>query len=695
MFAKLTRTSFFAALLLSLSPLTAQVVIVNGASYAPGQPMAPGSFASAFGSNLCQQQAYGSFISPGQLPTTLGGCSLTVNGTPAMMQFVSPGQINFIVPASLGSGNAAIVVNNGSQTFHGSMGIAGAAPGVFALNSMGMGNGAMVNQMMGWKAGPFSVTTNGAATPVSMFLTGMNLSGTPTVSVGGMSAMVTYFGNAPGLAGLQQINFQLTPQMAGAGRVPVVVTSAGQVSNVTNMLLLPTNSMMQGMPGWGSGMMIDEDMPRAREMSTLALNSSNHTIVVSDANDDALRILSLDTRQVVSTITLPQGSEAEAVAVNDSGTLAAVALTARAAVAVISLNSNNAVTVINTGGYPARLKFTGSTLLVTNASTGTVSVIDTTALALTHTVNVGFGPVGIDAANGTAVVANMQAGSLSLINLSDYSVSTIALPAGVRPHEVAISTQENVAVVSAPMTGALFLLNLTTKNLTSISIPSATPMGSGSLAAYQNFVFIGNQMASSVSMLDLGSGAITATFPVDPGPRSLAVDPTGGQLVVLCEGTGVVDLMSLADHHLVTRFNAGASNRSGTWNYPVISSVTPAQAAPGSAAFTITINGSNLQSVTSLQFLVPGALTGTGGGMMGGGMGGNGFGGGMMGGGFTSRIDPNINVSNFQVNSAGTVITATVQVLSAAATGTRQIYLSTGQGFVMMMFGGGAVFTVN
>ena len=34
----------------------------------------------------------------GQLPTSLGGCSVTVNGTSAMMHYASPGQINFIVP---------------------------------------------------------------------------------------------------------------------------------------------------------------------------------------------------------------------------------------------------------------------------------------------------------------------------------------------------------------------------------------------------------------------------------------------------------------------------------------------------------------------------------------------------------------------------------------------------------------------
>src|ERR1035437_2791297 len=75
----------------------AQMSVVNGASFDPAQPIAPGSFTTIFGQSLCPQTMAGDWVAPGQLPTTLGGCSVAVNGTSAMMQYVSPGQINFII----------------------------------------------------------------------------------------------------------------------------------------------------------------------------------------------------------------------------------------------------------------------------------------------------------------------------------------------------------------------------------------------------------------------------------------------------------------------------------------------------------------------------------------------------------------------------------------------------------------------
>ena len=67
---------------------------------------------------------------------------------------------------------------------------------------------------------------------------------------------------------------------------------------------------------------------------------------------------------------------------------------------------------------------------------------------------------------------------------------------------------------------------------------------------------------------------------------------------------------------------------------------------------------------------------------------GTGMSGGMMGGGPGSGLgqaDANIKVSNVQANPAGTQITASVQILPAAAIGARQIRLQTSYGTVMGM----------
>ena len=66
-------------------------------------------------------------------------------------------------------------------------------------------------------------------------------------------------------------------------------------------------------------------------------------------------------------------------------------------------------------------------------------------------------------------------------------------------------------------------------------------------------------------------------------------------------------------------FIAGEAHRQGTWNMPLITSITPNSAAAGST-FTLTIIGSNFQGVKEIEFHQAGSSHGgTGEGMMAGG----------------------------------------------------------------------------
>ncbi|MDR3701409.1 MAG: hypothetical protein P4L56_17305 [Candidatus Sulfopaludibacter sp.] len=667
---------FFLALAGSAGTSLAQPVIVNGASYDSTAPIPPGSFATAFGQNLCGQTATAQLSASGQYPTTLGGCSMTVNGIPAMLTYVSSGQMNLVVPQTVGMGTASVVMNSGNGAANGSMTIGAAGPGVFSLDGTGMGNGAMLLGTT-WQMGPFSTNTDGQPTPVSLFLTGMDLSTAPAVMVGGMAAQVTFYGAAPGYPGLQQINFTIPANMAGVGRVPVTVTSSGQTSNVTYMSILPTTAMMQGMPGWNSGMMVGEDLPRGAEMSSVAVNPSNNTALVTDEAGDAMRVISLSSNATLATISLPAGSQADSVAVNSAGTLAAVALTEKGSIALIDLTQNQVSSVIGTGYYACRLVFTGTNLLVTNGASGTVTVIDTSTGQVTRTVNVGFGPSGIAVSGNTAVVANMQGGSISLIDLTDYTVATVSLPVGSRPGEVAISAAANKALITNPMGNNAFLLTLDTHQVTQVNLATASGMGPGGVAINGSLAFVADQMAATVSVLDLTAASVLKTFPVDPGPRALAVNAAKNQLLVLCQGTGTLDLVDLGSYAVTGRINATSGTASGNWVLPAVASITPNTAKIGSS-FTLTIGGSNLQGVTGLGFRAFG--TGMGGGMMG-------------GGGSTAGDDPNIKVTNFSVNANGTQITASVQILPSATAGTRQIRLGTSHGDMMGPLNS-AVFTV-
>ncbi len=658
------------AMVLATGVSFAQMGVVNGASYDSTQPMAPGSFATIFGQDLCPQTAAGAWIGPGQLPTNLGGCTVMVNGAPAMMQYASPGQINFIVPANAASGDANLTVGNGSAQISGAMLVGPAGPGMFAINGMGVGEGAMLHGTL-WRLGPFSTTTAGQPTYISMYMTGLDPSTTPSVSIGGVPAQVSYAGNAPGYAGLQQVNIMLPPGVAGAGRVPVTVTSSGQTSNVTFMEILPTEAMMQGMPGWGQGMMVAENMPRGHEMSYMAFNPSNGAALVTDENDDVVRVISLASQTTTATITLPSGSQAHSVAVDAAGDMAAVGLSAMEAVALIDLKANQVTAVVGTGYYPSRMAFAGTNLLVTNQAGANVSVIDTASATVTQTIKTGFGPSGIAAAGNTAVVANMGDGSLTIIDLTAFTATTVALPAGSRPHEVAISTQANKAIVTTPMTNGLVMMDLTTHAITALSINTAGAMGAGAVAVNGTQAYVADMMTAAVTAVDLSAGKVMQTFSVDPGPQALAVNPSANQLLVLAEGTGTLDVVDLASGSITARLNAGGTERQGDWIMPLMSSMTPNTAAAGSTV-TLTIAGSGFQGVKSMAFYL-GAGMGMGGGMMGGGSGGVG------------SVDTNMQVSNFQVNGTGTQITASVKILPAAAAGTRQVRFQTGSAPVMGM----------
>jgi len=85
--------------------------VVNLANSQPG-PLAPGEYATAYGANLAgftltaQEPAY--------LPV-LADVSVTVDGQPATLQYVSGNQINFLIPAGTPPGPATVVVSAGLQ----------------------------------------------------------------------------------------------------------------------------------------------------------------------------------------------------------------------------------------------------------------------------------------------------------------------------------------------------------------------------------------------------------------------------------------------------------------------------------------------------------------------------------------------------------------------------------------------------
>lgn len=180
------------------------------------------------------------------LPVELNGVSVSINGASAGLYFVSPGQINFVVPlglaATTGTNTYPVVINNNGTTIRSTIQILPAQPDIFTeTNGFGTNRASVLNVTNPLIAGspePFSVTTtyvnsSGAvvteATKLRIFLTGVRRvtdKAQITVRIGTTdltgAAIISVMPSD--LPGTDQIDVTLPATLAGAGDVPVIVT---------------------------------------------------------------------------------------------------------------------------------------------------------------------------------------------------------------------------------------------------------------------------------------------------------------------------------------------------------------------------------------------------------------------------------------------------------------------------------------
>ena len=95
------------------APVSAAGGVVNNGTFAGGESLAQGDIAALFGDQL----TYGDPQQASSLPlqTSLGGTQVLVNGQPAPVYYVSPGQINFEIPIDAATGDATVQVVRNSQ----------------------------------------------------------------------------------------------------------------------------------------------------------------------------------------------------------------------------------------------------------------------------------------------------------------------------------------------------------------------------------------------------------------------------------------------------------------------------------------------------------------------------------------------------------------------------------------------------
>ena len=111
--------------------------MLNAASYS--NTLAPGTWAAIFGTKLAVSTASAPAV---PLPLTLAEVmSVTVGGIPAPLSYVSPGQINFVVPfeAALGPSVPVVVTTSYGASAPVNITLVRDAPALFTQNAQGTG----------------------------------------------------------------------------------------------------------------------------------------------------------------------------------------------------------------------------------------------------------------------------------------------------------------------------------------------------------------------------------------------------------------------------------------------------------------------------------------------------------------------------------------------------------------------------
>lgn len=229
------------------------VASVSAASFVAGT-LAPETIAAAFGADLAQNVALASAL---PLPTMLDGVQVIIRDAlnierAAPLFFVSPGQINYLVPQGIFPGVAAVFVRrNNADIAQGAITIETSAPALFAANSNGQGVAAAV--VLRIRNGqqifePVSRTEAGSqvAVPIELgpetdqvylLLYGTGFRGfvppsALSVTVGGTAVPVLGYAAVDGFVGLDQCNIGPLPQsFAGRGTVTVVMTAGTKTAN--------------------------------------------------------------------------------------------------------------------------------------------------------------------------------------------------------------------------------------------------------------------------------------------------------------------------------------------------------------------------------------------------------------------------------------------------------------------------------
>ncbi len=231
--------------------------VANAASNDSAGEITAGAWVTLKGTGLAEASMAAADV---PYPKTLSGTQVLIQNRPLPLYYVSPGQINALIPVALSADKQQLtVIRNGTRSAGVDVLVTHVQPGLFSLDGSGQGQGAILISNTSLVAGPASTSRpaqpvqrgqfisiyctglgpvngdppqDGDATPVSPLL---KTTASPKVTIGGVDAPVSFSGLAPTLVGVYLVNVQVPDAVGPGDDIPVTLTMDNFPSNTVTI----------------------------------------------------------------------------------------------------------------------------------------------------------------------------------------------------------------------------------------------------------------------------------------------------------------------------------------------------------------------------------------------------------------------------------------------------------------------------
>jgi uncharacterized protein (TIGR03437 family) len=230
--------------------------VISASAYGGFAEIAPGSWIEIYGTGLStttRSWASADFTNNGlAAPTSLDGVKVTIGGQSAFVAYVSPNQVNALVPSNIGTGPLQLTLTNSRGTTPPySITVRSLKPGLLAPQSLLTSGRQYVGALLPNSETLRGTPSNPARSGETLVIYGVGFGPvTPEVNAGvvssalnslvtkpqflfgGTPGQVSYFGLAPGFTGLYQFNVEV-PAVAANTALPLTFDVGGTAGTQT------------------------------------------------------------------------------------------------------------------------------------------------------------------------------------------------------------------------------------------------------------------------------------------------------------------------------------------------------------------------------------------------------------------------------------------------------------------------------